>query len=1143
MLLTATVAAWGQEVTATINGTVTDPSGAPVMGATVTATDLERNVKTQTTTNGAGLYTFPRLPVSRYSIRVEAKGFQSALKPEVLLVLNQIAKIDVQLQVGNVSQTVEVSSAAPILQTESTQVGTLIDSHAIVSMPLSTRNYGQLALLAPGAVTTNASAFTGGSGSSAGLNTFYSGRPYINGNREQDDNYILDGLDNNQSDEGGVAYAPSPDAIQEFNLITTNGSAEFGNYLGGIINATLKSGTNQFHGDVFEFFRNDKLNANLWQNNWQDLPRPLLRYNEFGGTAGGPIIKDKLFFFADYEGERYDQPATSGGFTVFTAAERPGGGPNGSSNFGDLCTSIGGTFNAAGACSNPVGQLYNPYSSNSPSSRSIFPNNIIPASMIDPVAAKILSSSLYPTPINGNIINNQVNSSHSYTNGDQGDIKVDWIATDKDHVYGRYTQQYVTNPTTNSQPLLFNSSNVFPLYSGVLDWTHTFSPSLVNDARVGVNYFPVSDYGNVSNATGQNLGSVFGISGVPSTFLPYMDLVNSLVSNIGATDIVSAFNDTVIQAEDTAILVKGRHTMHIGFQFLRYRDDIFYSGQGGAAGMFDFNGQFTALGGSSTALGNGGADFILGMPEFIELGQNVGTRGLRYSAYGAFFQDDWHVNDHLTLNLGLRYELHTPQYEVDNRATNYGEFTGQVYLAGNSNCPYSNCQALYNQYNGITNYQPRIGLAWTPFGSKTVVRASWGVTDFFEGIGVANIPAANPPWQGAGQLSSLATDPLPSSYLYQGFSVLPPPVCTPTTVLATPSPASCFQSQTIHIIDPNYRPTVSQQYNITIQHQFGNSTTMQVAYVGEDNTHLTNIYYGQQRVLNPDGTVSNGLYLAGNPALQLETGGVVGHNAGIERVIDSNGYGNYNAFEASVQHRLSNGLEFQLNYTYSKCLTNAPGFFGQYGDANSAQTQANGGYAFPEYTYNQGLDYGYCPNDVTHEFNGFVTYDIPFGHNRMFGKNSNKFVDAVLGGWEANLLLNIHTGFPFEVTAADNSGTRSGNSRANCIGSPIVFGNQDSSEGGYQYWDPATFVEPPVGTLGTCGTGVIRGPGMTEADLGISKLFHFTESQSLELRGEAINVANTVILNAPTGRIGASFGLVQSAQLPRNIQIALKYNF
>jgi hypothetical protein len=348
--------------------------------------------------------------------------------------LNQVAKVDFQLPVGSVTQTVEVTATAPILQTESTHVETLVDTRAIVSMPLSTRNYGQLALIAPGAVTTNASSFTGGSGSSAGLNTFYSGRPYINGNREQDDNYVLDGIDNNQADEGGVAYAPSPDAIQEFNIITNNASAEFGNYLGGIINATLKSGTNQFHGNVFEFFRNDKLNANLWQNDWNHLARPLLRYNEFGGTIGGPIVKNKLFFFADYQGERYDQPGTASGFTVFTAQERPG--PNGA-NFGDICTHASGTFSSSGTCSVAAGQLYDPYSSNNPATRSPFPFNIIPANRIDPVAAKTLSSNLYPAPINGNFTNNQVNFSHSQTNGDQGDIKVDWAATDYDHVYGR----------------------------------------------------------------------------------------------------------------------------------------------------------------------------------------------------------------------------------------------------------------------------------------------------------------------------------------------------------------------------------------------------------------------------------------------------------------------------------------------------------------------------------------------------------------------------------------------------------------------------------------------------------------------------------------------------------------------------------
>ncbi len=330
------------------------------------------------------------------------------------------------------------------------------------------------------------------------MSTFASGRPYINGNREQDDNYLLDGLDNNQSDEGDVAYTPSVDAIQEFDLITTNASAEFGNYLGGIINTTLKSGTNEFHGDVFEFFRNDKLNANLWQNNFNHLPRPLLRYNEFGGTAGGPIIKNKLFFFGDYQGERYDQPGTSGGFTVFTAAERPGGGPNGSADFGDLCTSIGGTFSSAGVCSTASGpalqslfEFFANYSHDIPLQPNSRQFDQPGSSQNSFFIALSCADQRQPDQQSGERCPFLYECRSRRYQSRLG-------CQDKDHVYGRYTQQYVTNPTTNSQPLLFNSSNVFPLYAGVLDWTHTFGPTFVNDVRAGVNYFPISSYSTVS---------------------------------------------------------------------------------------------------------------------------------------------------------------------------------------------------------------------------------------------------------------------------------------------------------------------------------------------------------------------------------------------------------------------------------------------------------------------------------------------------------------------------------------------------------------------------------------------------------------------------------------------------------------------
>src|SRR5438477_9495942 len=307
-----------QDVTATVTGTVVDTSGAAVAGAAVTAKSVERGVVYSATTNDAGIYRIPQLPVGSYELRVEKTGFASVSYPAFVLVLNQVATIDVQMKVGQVSETVEVSGAAPILKTESTQVDTIIDSATNEALPLATRNYVELTLLSPGAVHPDPSNFNNGDNVASGA------RPFINGNREQANNFLLDGMDNNQVSDNLLGYTPSPDAIQEFNSITNNAPAEFGNFQGGIVNTTIKSGTNQYHGDAWEFFRNDVLNANSWANRVHQpapLPKDKLRWNMFGATFGGPIIKNKLFFFADYQGQRFDIPSSSIANTVFTTAE------------------------------------------------------------------------------------------------------------------------------------------------------------------------------------------------------------------------------------------------------------------------------------------------------------------------------------------------------------------------------------------------------------------------------------------------------------------------------------------------------------------------------------------------------------------------------------------------------------------------------------------------------------------------------------------------------------------------------------------------------------------------------------------------------------------------------------------------------
>ncbi|MDQ2842440.1 MAG: TonB-dependent receptor, partial [Acidobacteriota bacterium] len=1069
-----------QEVTAAINGVITDPSGATVAGVNVTAKDLDRGTTFPTTSDSSGRYSLPRLPIGNYEVRVENAGFQVSVKSPIVLVLNQVAKLDFQLTVGNVNQTVEVTGAPPILQTETTQLGTVLDARTNVSLPLATRNYNQLTLLAPGSVTTDPSEFTGSQ------TTFSSGRPYINGNREQSNNYLLDGMDNNQISENDVGFAPSVDSIQEFNLITQNASAEFGNFMGGIVSVSTKSGTNQFHGVAFEFLRNDQLNANEWANNFQGIARPLLRWNEFGGGVGGRIIRDKLFFFADYQGSRYDQPASGGGFTVLTAAERAG-------DFSAICSA--GFSN--GICTNPAQQLYNPYSGTTATNRSPFLNNKIPTSMFSPVATAILSSPLYPAATNGNLIQNQTNFQHTYTNGDQGDIKIDWAPTDRDHIFGRYSQQTVTNPTVNSQPLLYNSFNNYPLYNGVLDYTKTFSPTFVNDIRGGVNYYPV--------ATGNDTPSsanTFGIGGAPTNFLPGLNFNGGNISNFGNSDVVQDFSSTVIQAEDTAIITKGSHTIHAGFQFFRDRINVFYAGNEGLAGQFTFNGQYTG----NTASGSKGipeADFVLGLPQQFGVGAGGGTWGQRSSVYAAFVQDDWKVNSKLTLNLGIRWELNTPWDEVHNRQTNFQEYTGQVLLSGQT-ALFNDNNALYNQYNGITNFQPRLGLAWA-LSNNTVIRASYTLSNFLEGTGTNLRLTRNPPWQ-TGHLVTYASGSdlaLPPTTLAQGYSSFGGNgACTPAAALAS-SPA-CFAGATIFTWDPKNRPAVSNQWNISIQHQFGNSMTLQAAYVGQNNDHLMVPVNASQGFLTSSGTVLPSPYLAGNPTLAADNP--------TDKLTITNGIQNYNALQVSFQKRLSNGLEFQANYTWSKCLTDSIGYYGGYG-------QGGGNYYYWQNTYDAHSYYGNCYYDVPQAFNGFVTYDIPFGRGRTFGKNLNPVVNTIIGDWQLSGIVTIHDGFPFTIGANDVSGTGSFGPLASCSGSPVVFGKQNSPSGGYQYWNQSTFYQPTSG-FGNCGVGIIRGPGIHTADISVSKLFSITEHQNFEFKAQAINFTNTPILNAPSTGLG-----------------------
>jgi hypothetical protein len=744
------------------------------------------------------------------------------------------------------------------------------------------------------------------------------------------------------------------------------------------------------------------------------------------------------------------------------------------------------------------------------------PGNLFPSSLISPQAAALVDSSLYPQPVNGNLVRNALNTSKSYTNQDQGDVKVDWNASNKDRVYGRYSQANIFNPTTNSIPLLYNRQNLYPANNGAVAYTRTFSPGFVNEFRAGVNYLPLligAVFGSAVSPQG------VGIPGVQTQFLPGFSFTagNLTGGGFGGPG-TSVFADTVGQVGDTAIITRGKHTMHVGGQLVRSRINTNIL----VTGSFSFSGQY---------IGAAEADFMAGLPTGVIGGNLGGTWGQRSSRGAAFFQDDWKVTPTLTLNLGLRYELNTPWVEVKDRQANFGLITGTEYIAGQGSCPYSNCRALYNEYNGITNFQPRVGVAWNPGGKKTVIRAGFTNSGFLEGTGTNVRLPLNPPFGVQQDVVYKATQ-TPST-LAQGYTVFGGSALDPATE---------FIGASLRLWDANVRPAVINQWSATVQRQVSNSMTVQIGYVGQRSTHLMVPIIASESILNRNGTRTPSFYLSGNPTLQAE--------AGLSKITASTGPQDYSGLQLVFQKRLSKGVEFQANYTWSKCLTNDRGFYGQLGSGGQAAVQGHW-----QNSYDAAADWGPCYYDVTQGFNGFVTYDLPFGTGRMFGHDSNKIVNGIIGDWQVNMLLNVRGGFPLTIANFnDSSQTGSRDPRANCVAPGQVFGEMNSPRGGLQWFNPNSYTTPPLGSFGSCGVGTVRGPGLRSADLSVSKQFHIRETVRLEVRAEAINVTNTPIFNAPnatvpgavvsTGNIGTGlFGQITSAQGARNIQFAMKLHF
>jgi len=1079
--------ALGQQITASITGTVEDSAGAALNDATVTARDTERGTSSSTKTTQGGIFNFNSLPIGTYEVKAEAAGFDTEVLPPITLVLNQRARVDFKMKVGAVTNTVQVSSEAPQLQADTTQVSTLIDSNTIVGIPLATRNYVELTLLAPGSITADNSTFNSGD------NANYGGRPSINGNREESNNFILDGMDNNQTSENNLAVTPSPDAIQEFNLITSNAPAEFGNFQGGIVNASIKSGTNQFHGDAWEFFRNDVLNANQWENKFNGpgnyLPRAALRWNMFGGTVGGPVWRDKLFFFADYQGQRFDHPTTNQFMTVFTNAER------------------GGDFSAL----LPATQLKNPLTGVP------YVSNQIPLAQQNSVAAALFASKYYPATVNNNLVNNAVNQTNEAINTDQGDAKLDWNITQKDRLSARYSQAYQNDPTSNSQLIQGNSYVHIPIQNAVGTWTHTFGSNILNEARFGASWMTMSTGTSFVPSIG-NLGTELGIANANTAGPGLLQLgfgggtatepLTGTLSNIGSNVVDSKFADTVVQFDDGVVITRGKHVFKTGFQLWRFRLNTFYSGNSGEYGAILFGGAFT---------GDATGDFFTGYPGATGKGVSTGGSWHQFSwRFAGYGQDDWRITPTLTLNLGLRYEANTPWVELNNRQDNLNLITGAVEYAGVD----GNSRGLYNSVYGLPDIQPRIGFAWSPayLGGKTVLRGAYTVSSYLEGTGTNLRLARNPPFTPT-EVGATYNTPSVQTQSGPGGAV----------------PGDPFAGAVMYVWDKTVQPAIDQQWSLTVQGEATPTTTFQLGYVGQHGTHLIiPTPYAQKTLTN--GVVTPGLYFQGNPTLVNELNTVSGTS--------SEGFMTYNALQAELQKRISNGLQGQVAYTWSHCLTNNSGYYGTWGSA----AQTTPGNPYYQNLYDPHADYASCYYDSKNILAAYATYELPIGKGKLIGNNMNSVVNAVVGGWTASSIVSIHSGFPLAIyEGTDTSGTGSRGARPNC-GQQQVFGRQSSFSGafqGYQWMSPNGFSEPATGTFGNCPLqGPVTGAGYTDADIGVLKAVHVTEAKYVEFRGDFINAFNNVQLGHPnTNFPSTSFGLVNTSQPARQIQFALKFYF
>jgi len=1140
VLILVIASTWAQ-TSSRFSGTVKDPSGATVPGATVTLTNQGTNVSRTTTTDSEGNYLFPAVEVGVYRLTVESTGFKKLVRDDITLEINQNGRVDVALEVGQASEVMEVKGEISQIDTTGAVLGKVEDSRRIQDLPLVDRDTLQLGLLQAGVFSPDPD--------DGSKNPFS-----VSGQRSESLTFLLDGADNTNFLGNNIVVSPNPDAVQEFKILTNNYDAEFGRSSGGIVNQVVKSGTNHLHGSAFEFLRNDVLNA----RDFFLQERPSFKRNVFGGTAGAPIIKDKTFIFAAYQGARRREGTPSPQLTVLSPAERGG-------DFGELCGSPS-NFDASGNCTNPNGtQLINPATGNPYPFNKFTPN---------PVSAAYIAKYL-PLP---NLPNNGfISAPTAATDEDQGIIRVDHTLTSRDNLSGTY----VINDFRDALPFQINkgasTGGDVPLGSGLTDstrnqvltitWTHSFARGWINQFRASANRAANLQASPTDRTTPAQLGFTNVNPDDPAGAAPPVIFTPGF--NLGPSPQgPTTLHDMTYQYQDHVTIPHGRHEWKFGVDVRRVQNNF----------NFDFftNGSFTfgnAAGGpiGGTFTGDGTADFVAGFPgnlfQFSNAVYNIRTTSQYYYA-----QDTIKVLPRLTVNLGLRYEYNSPQYDVHNEIIGFfgGNAQSTVFPDAPPGVLYPGDPGTPNRAlvkPDRNNFAPRVGFAWDIFGnSKLVMRGGGGIFYDIEDGGLNLQFGGQPPFGDALNLNFKQSDVTSSpNFLADPFTSIgvtnPFPFASQGRIGQFFTPKISFA----YVTDPNFRTPYSENFNYGFQYQLTKTTSLEAVYVGSIGRKLISTVDVNPpqpateiaQLNNPVGGFINedcARALAGCADPTDPNGSL--QNIGQLLTNKSIGVSASHELQLTVDKRYSHGVSLRAAYTLSKTT-----------DLSSGFRSRSSTYTDP---FDPRLDHGLADFDTPHRFVFSGSWELPI--DRPF--RSHVFAKKVTEGWQVNVITTFQSGQPFTVFS-NNDNSAQGNfldrpnvigplktfdprqvrtfsaASANCSGqSPDANGNI----GGNFYFDPTaldcTFnsdghlAPGSLASFGNLGRNTIRGPGINNWDISFLKRTKLSESKALEFRAELFNAFNHAqFLNPDRNGFDGTFGQISQTRGPRLVQFALKFYY